>query len=326
MTSPTFSVVVPLYNKESSVTATIESVLAQTFAGFELIVVDDGSTDESRQRVLAVEDLRIRLHSQPNAGVAHARNAGIRLATAPYIALLDADDLWHPEFLERIHKLTKLFPTASAYATRYAFRQGSSDRAPSLPGLTPGGSRLIEDYFRHVAEGDMLLTASSVCMPTSVLQRIGDFPPSERIGEDQDLWIRVALDGPIAWDDRCSVYYRQDADAMATRARPEPEPWPFVMRLLQRLRDGRLPEAVAADARRYAARQLVGQASQLLLDGQTDAARRLLSEPEARAEGSRYYYWRALAALPRPCTPWVHRTLRRFAAREPSPLTSWHSH
>ena len=134
-----------------------------------------------------------------------------------------------------------------------------------------------------------------------------------RIGEDQDLWIRVALDGPIAWDDRCSVYYRLDADAMATRARPEAEQWPFVTRLLQRLRNGPFPESCADDARRYAARQLVGQASQLLLDGQLDAARRLLSQPEARSDGRRYHYWRYLAALPRACAPWIHGTLQRFA-------------
>ena len=108
----------PLYNKARSVAATIESVRAQSFADFELIVVNDGSTDESRQRVIEFEDERIRLIDQRNGGVSAARNAGIALAAAPYVAFLDADDTWHPEYLERLHALTRVFPDASAYATR----------------------------------------------------------------------------------------------------------------------------------------------------------------------------------------------------------------
>jgi len=306
MTPPTFSVVVPLYNKADSVEATIASVLAQSYSDFELIVVNNGSTDSSRELAAAFTDSRIRLVDRPNSGVSIARNEGIALATAPYVALLDADDLWHPQFLQRVHVLTQLYPDASAYATRYAFRQGGVDIAPQLPRLQNSSPQLIENYFAHVAAGDMLLTASSVCIPSRVLERIGGFPPRERIGEDQDLWIRVALDGPIAWDDQCSVYYRQDAAAMATRAPPETKPWPFAMRLLERLRHNRIPAAVASDARRYAARQLLGQASQLVLEGQTKSARCLLAEPEVHSAGRRYYYWRVLSALPHGCARWVH--------------------
>jgi glycosyltransferase involved in cell wall biosynthesis len=304
--APTFSVVVPLYNKADAVAATIASVLAQSHADFEVIVVNNGSTDRSREVVAACADPRIRLIDRPNSGVSVARNEGIALATAPYVALLDADDLWHPEFLQRIHGLTQLYPQASAYATRYAFRHGDVDRAPHLPCVESSSPQLIENYFAHVAAGDMLLTASSVCIPSRVLDRIGGFPPHEQIGEDQDLWVRVALDGPIAWDDRCSVYYRQDAAAMATRAPPETEPWPFAMRLLERLRDQQIPAAVSTDARQYAARQLLGQASQLILDGRMRSARRLLAEPELRSAGARYYYWRALSRLPQRCAMWVH--------------------
>jgi hypothetical protein len=229
--------------------------------------------------------------------------------------LLDADDLWCSDFLERIHTLTQRFPQASAYATRYEFRLGSRTWKPSLPYLERTSSQLIENYFRQVAEGDMLLTASSVCIPAHVLARIGGFAPGERIGEDQDLWVRIALDGAIAWDDRCSVRYLQDACSMATRRRPELEPWPFVLRLLGRLRNGSFPKTQAADATRYAARQLVGQASQLILDGQLGAARRLLSQPEARSVGRRYYYWRALSTLPPAWAPKVYRIMKQLASR-----------
>jgi hypothetical protein len=307
----------PLYNKARSVAATIRSVLAQSFVDFELIVVNDGSTDESRERVLEFQDERIALIDQPNGGVSNARNAGIALAAAPYVAMLDADDTWHPQHLERIHALTRVFPDASGYATRYAFRHGATRQAPSLPRLKRITPQLINDYFRHVADGDMLLTASSACIPAQVLKRIGGFPAGERIGEDQDLWIRVALDGPIAWDDRCSVDYRQDTETQATRSKVEPDPWPFAMRLLRQVREGGVPGTHAADARRYAARQLVGQASLLLLDGQPDAARRLLKMPEARSIGRRYYYWRTLSRLPRPFAPLLRGVHAVRASRSP---------
>jgi hypothetical protein len=164
-----------------------------------------------------------------------------------------------------------------------------------LKNLSP---QLIDNYFHHVAGGDMLLTASSVCIPRAVLELTGVFPVDERIGEDQDLWIRLALHGPIAWDNRCSAYYRQDAGAMATRSTPDAAPWPFVTRLLRRLRDGSLPARFRVDAKKYAARHLLGQAGQLILDGQQQAARHLLREPEARAAGLRYYFWRTLSLLP----------------------------
>ena len=144
----------------------------------------------------------------------------------------------------------------------------------------------------------MLLTASSVCIPRAVLERTGSFPVDERIGEDQDLWIRLALHGPIAWDNRCSAYYRQDAGAMATRSLVDDTPWPFVFRLLQRLNEGDIPASQEDDAKTYAARHLLGQAGQLVLDGRSQSAMRLLSEPVARSGGLRYCYWRTLSFLP----------------------------
>lgn len=321
MTAPTFSVVVPLYNKADSVAAAVKSVLVQTFTDFELIVVDDGSTDDGLRVVAALEDARIRVIAQVNGGVSRARNVGIAAARAPYVALLDADDVWHADFLRRIHALIQAYPKAAAYATQYAFRRGSYNCPPKHPHLKSLSSQLIDDYFHHVAGGDMLLTASSVCIPRAVLEQTGVFPVDERIGEDQDLWIRLALHGPIAWDNRCSAYYRQDAGAMATRSRVDDTPWPFVSRLLQRLREGRIPHSAMDDARRYAARHLLGQAGQLVLDGRSRSAMRLLSEPEARSSGLRYHYWRILSLLP--ASPAarlgrVNETIRRVFSRLPS--------
>ena len=93
-----FSIIIPLYNKQESVTASVQSILDQTFQEFEIVVVNDGSTDASVERLKEIEDPRIRLIEQQNQGVSVARNTGIAHACNRYIAFLDADDLWHPDY------------------------------------------------------------------------------------------------------------------------------------------------------------------------------------------------------------------------------------
>jgi glycosyltransferase involved in cell wall biosynthesis len=99
MNQPYFSVVISLYNKEKHIQSTIESVLAQTFVDFEIVVVNDGSTDGSEAVVKSIDNGRIQIYSQENKGASAGRNAAISKATGTYIALLDADDLWKPNYL-----------------------------------------------------------------------------------------------------------------------------------------------------------------------------------------------------------------------------------
>ena len=115
------SVVVPLYNKEKSVRTTLESIRAQSYKEWECIVVDDGSTDKSREvaEQFKIEDFRFKILSQENAGVSAARNAGIIAAKGEYIAFLDADDIWAPNYLETLAALINDFPDAGLYSLGY---------------------------------------------------------------------------------------------------------------------------------------------------------------------------------------------------------------
>ena len=100
-----YSVVIPLYNKEHYIAGTLRSVLTQTFPDYEVIVVDDGSTDHSLQACKTVQSDKIRIVQQANQGVSAARNKGIELAAGEYICFLDADDTWHPDYLQNIETI-----------------------------------------------------------------------------------------------------------------------------------------------------------------------------------------------------------------------------
>ena len=122
---PMFSVIVPLYNKEQYIKKTVSCVLAQTIADFELIIVDDGSTDNGPQYVSEIQDGRIRMLSQGNAGVSAARNHGIREANGKYICFLDADDTWNVDFLQTVKELFDEFPEAGMVCPSYQVAYGN---------------------------------------------------------------------------------------------------------------------------------------------------------------------------------------------------------
>ena len=116
-----FSIVIPLYNKEEHIAATLRSVLTQTHQNFEVVVVDDGSTDGGAAVVETFTDPCIRLIRQENGGVSAARNRGIAEARGEHVAFLDADDEWMPEHLEELATLIAAYPECRARATNYIF-------------------------------------------------------------------------------------------------------------------------------------------------------------------------------------------------------------
>ncbi|MDI6720735.1 MAG: glycosyltransferase family A protein, partial [Methanomicrobiales archaeon] len=168
---PKVSVVMPLFDKARHVGAAVRSVLSQTETDFELIVVDDGSTDGSAAVVRQFGDPRIRLVTQKNMGAAHARNRGIAEARADLVAFLDADDRWLPEFLHTILRLRAQYPNAGAYATAYCVcRPDGTLREADLAALPPTPwEGLIPNYFQAATLGEGLLTASSAAVPKEVL-------------------------------------------------------------------------------------------------------------------------------------------------------------
>ena len=137
MSKPTFSVIIPLYNKEREIEGTIRSVLSQTRLPDEIVVVDDGSTDRSAEIVQRIDSPLIRLVAQPNAGECAARNRAIAEARGEYLALIDADDEWEPGFLAEIEAMIGEFPGADSTARA---SRSSATTAYSPPGGSTAGA------------------------------------------------------------------------------------------------------------------------------------------------------------------------------------------
>lgn len=207
---PEISIVVPLYNKETHVRRAIYSILGQSFQDFEIIVVDDGSTDKSVEVVRAIIDDRVKVIQQTNQGVSVARNRGIDESMADLIAFLDADDAWKPRLLETILRLRNKYPNAGAYATAYEIKEpGGKMIKPKFKAIPPHPWEGIIPCYAEAALGVPPVCASAVAIPRNIFNVVGKFPEGEKMGEDLDMWLRIALKYPIAFSNIIeAVYYR----------------------------------------------------------------------------------------------------------------------
>lgn len=205
------TVVIPLYNKKDSIATALNCVLAQTFQDFEVVVVDDGSTDNGAAVVEGYTDSRIRLIRQENAGVSAARNKGIEKARGEYVAFLDADDEWLPEFLEEIVALQKEFPACRAQAMNYVFNSYGVKSSTILRKIPFKGKRgVLINYFKVASCSHPPVWTSAVCIERKLLQEIGGFPVGVKSGEDLWVWAHVAVRTQWAYSMKALAQYNFD--------------------------------------------------------------------------------------------------------------------
>lgn len=210
-----FSVIIPLYNKAAHIEATLASVLAQTCQDFEVVIVDDGSTDDGPAKVEALARRNVRLISQKNAGVSAARNRGIEAAQGSHVAFLDADDEWLPNHLETLAGLIVDFPGRGLYSTAHANVEGGLIYRKGQPKLV-NGRGIIEDFFKSYSHGFSIVNSSTACISRSILKDIGGFPLAANKGEDVLVWINAAMYAGMAYDSRLCVLINKDADNRST--------------------------------------------------------------------------------------------------------------
>ena len=211
-----FSIIIPLYNKAPYVAKALQSVVSQTYKEFELIVVNDGSTDNSLEvattALAQIANLDYQLIDQPNAGVSTTRNNGVKIAKHDYIAFLDADDWWAPTFLEEMKTLIEKFPNAGIYGSSYYYVKRGK-HIPAQIGVEKSFERGYFDYIHaYTVSPWMPLTSISVIIPKSIFNQMQGFKPQLKLGEDFDLWIRIALQYKTALLNKPLAYYNQDVE------------------------------------------------------------------------------------------------------------------
>lgn len=210
--STLISVVIPLYNKAETIARALDCILAQTYQDFEVVVVDDGSTDEGAAVVELYTDERIRLIRQENAGVSAARNRGIAEARGEYVAFLDADDEWMPEFLEEIVALQQEFPECRAQATSYIINSRGEKSSITLRKIPIKGERgVLTNYFEVASCSHPPVCSICVCIERALLQEIGGFPLGITSGEDLLTWARIAVRTDWAYSLRPLAQYNVEA-------------------------------------------------------------------------------------------------------------------
>lgn len=214
-----YSVVIPLYNKQQYIQNTIQSVLSQSFDDFEIIVVDDGSKDDSLNQARLICSPKVRIIEQVNQGVAVARNIGIQNARGEFIAFLDADDEWKPNYLESIDEIVKKYPQCDMFVTAYRIVMGK-DKYHYSAHLSDNDCCLDSYWLTYKNAYDIVWTSATVIRKSAIVAA-GMFTPGELIGQDLDLWARVACINPrVGYSPNVCVDYNRGAEQNArTRVR-----------------------------------------------------------------------------------------------------------
>jgi glycosyltransferase involved in cell wall biosynthesis len=227
MNKPYFSVVIPLYNKEKFILRALKSILNQSFKDFEVIIVNDGSTDNSLIKAQEINDERIRIVSQVNSGPGAARNRGIKESNGIWIAFLDADDEYHSSFLQKVFDTSIEIPKAEVIYSLSYLKENNIIISPKIGLLKPE----IINYFeytniywksRRTEDNLLLMNSSSTCVCKSAFNKSGLFLENTFIGEDIDTWHRLAWTSNIViipeiltmynLDDGSSGYREKESD------------------------------------------------------------------------------------------------------------------
>ena len=210
--SPFFSIIIPVFNKERHVLQTLESVQNQSFQNFEIIIVNDGSTDNSEKEILKFQHQKLKYFKNENKGASHSRNFAASKAKAPYIAFLDADDIWLPHHLEDLKNLIDDFPNCGMYCKAYTAFQKDVEIKSRYHNISNKPWRgILKDYFESSMQNS-IATTPAVAMPRQIFESKGGFNEVYQSGQDIDLWIRVAIKHLVAFDNNVSVCINLNAD------------------------------------------------------------------------------------------------------------------
>jgi GT2 family glycosyltransferase len=277
----TVAVVIPLFNKVDHIQGCLRSVLAQTHAELDVIVVNDGSSDGSDRIVAAIGDARVRLIQQANAGVSAARNRGVAATACEWVFFLDADDEWAPKLVESLLALLQHHPEAGVLAcpTERVYSNGVTSIAHLTDqDFTPGSACLCDFFASFVRLGQSPFSNSSFAVRRTVFQQVGGYKVGVRLTEDSDLWVRLALATPMAMIRPALARYHVEV-AGNTRTVAQREEFEVVKTLTSVLQSGKVPPAQRGSAEALLGLQKLMLVRRQVLLRQRGLALRGLTDP-----------------------------------------------
>jgi glycosyltransferase involved in cell wall biosynthesis len=309
MTISAITAVIPLYNKAQHITEALHSIWRQTVPPVQIIVIDDGSTDGGNMIVETMARPDLLLVRQTNAGA--ARNHGLELAKTPYVAFLDADDVWLQHHLEALGHMAAVHPDLPLYANRLGVM--GKDLALGAEAGGPGSSDLISDYARAWVNGMIVWTCATMVDRKMALS-VGGFGTEANRGEDLALWLKLTLNQPMALGSTIGALYRQEASDLTRQ--PVKSPDAAMLWIERRLREGQpLPETRQQALRDYHSCLALLHAAEWVRFGDKAKARWFLDlVPEYKPDPGRL---RQLRLLSGPLWPLRHGVmgLRRILRR-----------
>ena len=210
---PFFSVIIPVFNKEKFIEATLKSVLNQIFIDFEILIINDGSTDNSAQLIKGFDDPRIRYYYKENSGVSSARNDGIEKAQSNYISFIDADDYWYPDFLEEMYKIIQKHPEQKVFSAAIEI-ETSKKVIPASYSIIKTNDHEIVNYFTASYKETVICTSCAV-FHKSIFEETGNFDIAIKSGQDTDLWIRIGMNFPVVFSWKILARYVYDENSLS---------------------------------------------------------------------------------------------------------------
>lgn len=313
------SVVMALYNKEAFVEHALRSVLQQTFQSFEIVVVNDGSTDRSAAVVESLQDARIRLINQPNCGVSRARNTGIAHARGDIILFLDADDWYDRHYMQAVVDMAARHPERAFYATAFRYVLDVRPAEWERPISAPVPMHVVDDFYMKRYRDGFFFCTNSVAIRRDDLQALQPcFPENENMGEDQDLWFRLAERLTLVFCPLPLAAYRVNVqDSLCATVR-SPQLLPVYARLEERARSGQIGAQSTSSALLLVADERVSVARYLFSLGQRSAALRELLRGY-RVVVKKRWWWSLVMFLfgtPGGLASWEKRRDRRFQSAD----------
>jgi len=268
------SIVIPLFNKEETIQRSIKSILNQTHPVTEIIVVDDGSTDQSVLKVKEIDDPRIKIITQTNGGPSSARNTGINAAKTVWVAFIDADDEWMPEYIEEIWNLHKAFPKCGVLTSTYQVDKNGGEKNDVFSSNFPRESKcMISDYYATRCTEIFHHVSSTVCRKQDLLS-VGGFKAGVHHFEDFLLWLDLTIITDFALVNTPLAIYHSSPSGLSKEVFALGEQITPAKLLYSQIRQGLIPQRLLESAKNLLSKFQLDEARHLYRYGDKQSARK----------------------------------------------------